>query len=344
MTNEVSSKIRGAGAKKDAGGEGRETSTEGGETNRPALAALRETLQRAPLGAPLRSGGLWLFPILVDGPTADGPGATCTLLADALAAGTAEVTEVSDSGSVPQLIVRNRGASPILAPEGEVLVGAKQNRTVNISLLVAAHTEVVVPVSCVEAGRWQSRGRTFAAGGWAHPKLRAAKVSSVWRGGRDGLRSDQGRVWNEVAAFAADLSVPSSTSDLFESMEAAAAAEPAAAVELPPGTRGVVAAAGGKVIGVDLLASPAMLAAVWPRLWKGYAVEALRSPRPDGPGADTAPTVTRVRRFLLRVGSAARPATETPGLGEALAIDDALFAGTALVWNGAVQHVAAFTL
>ena len=42
----------------------------------------------------------------------------------------------------------------VLFLEGEELVGAKQNRILNTSVLIAAHTKSKIPVSCVEAGRW----------------------------------------------------------------------------------------------------------------------------------------------------------------------------------------------
>ena len=48
--------------------------------------------------------------------------------------------------------------------DGEELIGAKQNRILNTTVLVAAHTEVTIPVSCVEQGRWGYRGRQFRPG------------------------------------------------------------------------------------------------------------------------------------------------------------------------------------
>ncbi len=49
-------------------------------------------------------------------------------LDEALAAKTATVTEVSESGSVPELYFQNEGDLPVLLLDGEELVGAKQNR------------------------------------------------------------------------------------------------------------------------------------------------------------------------------------------------------------------------
>jgi hypothetical protein len=42
----------------------------------------------------------------------------------------------------------------LLLLDGEELVGAKQNRILNTTVLVDAHVTVTIPVSCVEQGRW----------------------------------------------------------------------------------------------------------------------------------------------------------------------------------------------
>jgi hypothetical protein len=70
------------------------------------------------------------------------------------AQGTAVVEESTEDGSVPNLRVINRGDGPLLIPEGEILVGGKQNRVVNVTVLVAAGATFTLPVNCVEQGRW----------------------------------------------------------------------------------------------------------------------------------------------------------------------------------------------
>ena len=51
-----------------------------------------------------------------------------TLGAEAIEANALEVTEVSEGGSVPELLVMSKADTMILLLDGEELVGAKQNR------------------------------------------------------------------------------------------------------------------------------------------------------------------------------------------------------------------------
>ena len=116
------------------------------------LSKLSSTLS---LGIPTTYGHLKLTPILAN----DDPllAIDCISLEDALAAGTTQMTEVSAEGHVPELRVKNSGKAPVLILDGEELVGAKQNRTANVTILVAAYSEIVIPVSCIEAGRWAKK-------------------------------------------------------------------------------------------------------------------------------------------------------------------------------------------
>ncbi|MBA3888316.1 MAG: hypothetical protein H0X67_21705 [Acidobacteria bacterium] len=125
-------------------------------------------MQTNPIGATLSSlvlcpevtfENLAMIPLLAVRPGA----VSYTVLDDALAAGTVEITEISEHGSVPELRVINRGTDPVLIVDGEELLGAKQNRVVNLTILAPAASELTIPVSCVEAGRWRARSRTFAA-------------------------------------------------------------------------------------------------------------------------------------------------------------------------------------
>src|SRR5262245_43265918 len=100
---------------------------------------------------PLRHGALTVVPLL--GPMLAEPDwLTLTEAGDLV-----QVTEVDEAGSVPTLKVVNMTDQPLFLIDGEELVGAKQNRILNTTVLVAARAETTIPVSCVEQGRWGYR-------------------------------------------------------------------------------------------------------------------------------------------------------------------------------------------
>ena len=102
------------------------------------------------------------------------------LLDEALAGGLIEVVEVDKEGSVPELKVINKSPRMVLILDGEELVGAKQNRIVNTSILIQGNYTIVIPVSCVEQGRWSyDSPRFFSQERMMSSGLRAMKSEQV---------------------------------------------------------------------------------------------------------------------------------------------------------------------
>ncbi len=115
----------------------------------------------------------------------------------------ARVTEVSEAGSVPFLKVANGANPPLLLLDGEELIGAKQNRILNTTVLVAAHTDVTILVSCVEQGRWGYRGRQFRPGDASlYASLRARKAAWVSQSVREITNCDLKR-WSRWTSLLA---------------------------------------------------------------------------------------------------------------------------------------------
>jgi hypothetical protein len=77
------------------------------------------------------------------------------------------VTEVTGEGRVPELAFENTSTEKILLVDGDELVGAKQNRILNLTILVGVGQKILIPVSCVEQGRWSYRTRDFRSAGRA---------------------------------------------------------------------------------------------------------------------------------------------------------------------------------
>ena len=138
----------------------------------------------------------------------------------AFAQGGVTVHELEEA-SVNDLLVSNALDVPVLLYEGEEVLGAQQNRTFDVSVLVPAGTELQVPVSCVEAQRWDGGRHEEAftpAPQTAYPELRRAK-SERMRGrlaaGQE-ARADQRAVWSMVAAKARRHGVASPTGALHD--------------------------------------------------------------------------------------------------------------------------------
>src|SRR5262245_27530189 len=149
-------------------------------------------------GTEVTFNSLTIVPLL--GTSSSGP--DYDTLDAALARGTLQITEVTESGHVPEIKVLNTGERPVLIIDGEELVGAKQNRTVNISILIPPAADVIVPVTCVEAGRWDRQSRGFSSSSRTHyaagRAAKSAQVSESLR--REGVaRADQSQVWEGIA-------------------------------------------------------------------------------------------------------------------------------------------------
>src|ERR1043165_2300837 len=133
-----------------------------------------KTLTQHPiqLGEPVTRRGICITPLF---PRND-PHADYLTLEEAVPLGF-HVTELDAEGSVPELIAKNPLDANVLLYDGAELLGAKQNRLLNVPVLVPARSETKIPVSCVEEGRWNARGAQFSPSDQtAYPELRRRKA------------------------------------------------------------------------------------------------------------------------------------------------------------------------
>ena len=85
------------------------------------------------------------------------------LIDDLLEGGRVEIKEFDEHGSVSTISLRNHADLDALILDGTELRGAKQNRMVNLTVIVGKGTDTPIPVSCVEQGRWSYRSRNFSS-------------------------------------------------------------------------------------------------------------------------------------------------------------------------------------
>jgi len=129
------------------------------------------------------------------------------------------VNEVSEAGRVNDLFVFNLSDKYVFFMDGDILMGAKQNRVLNTSVLLAPNSKSTLPVSCVEQGRWSKISDSFIFTDNISPqKIRALKSEAVKANLRSNntYASDQMQVWDEVGKYQAAFSVNSPTMNLNE--------------------------------------------------------------------------------------------------------------------------------
>ena len=247
------------------------------------------------LGEPRSFAGLTILPLYSQSSSVEYIG-----LDEAVARGL-EILEVDEHGVVEELRVKNSLDELVLLYEGEELVGAKQNRIVEWTILAEAHSKLTVPVHCVERGRWAYRSQRFApAAHAAAPELRRHKR--------------QAEVWAEVSTKSARLGIASAT-DAHADLYTARARSLDQYIEALPrlgGQSGALVAIAGEPVCLDFVSRPDVFAGLYRKLLRGYALQAVERPveRPLRRRA--------VERFLSAIDRGSAQMARTAGAGSTL--------------------------
>jgi hypothetical protein len=285
------------------------------------------------IGEPVAYRGIVLAPLF----PRRRPRARYVTLDEAIGLGL-RITEVDGFGSVPEVVARNPSRENVLLYDGEELAGAKQDRILNVTVLVPARTDVRIPVSCVERGRWSARSPAFApARHAAYPELRRRKAERLLaaplrRGGA------QDEVWEAVAEKSIRLGAYSPTgaqADLFAARRREVAGL-RKAFRLEQGQSGAVLALGPDQLCLDWVSRPEAFARLYPKLLDGYLLDALE--RLDGPAAPPG----RPEAFLGRLLAAARRREPSPGLGDDLRLTAKGLVGAGLEVGGELVQLSGF--
>lgn len=225
-----------------------------------------------------------------------------------------QIDEV-DGGNVPELRVTNTTDQPQLILEGDILEGGRQDRMAGETVLVMPGESIVIPVNCVEAGRWNSGRGHNSTGLKGAYSVREARRRSFKAGMGDG----QSEVWNRISRIESGLGEYSETSNFkerarlrqqktFELKRIAGTdaiqferliAEESDEIRTSPallspldGQRGVLIGIGGEIVAAEVFAT----AAAFAERWEGIAIAA----GIDGQFADNRPTTSHAARAFAR--------------------------------------------
>ncbi len=266
------------------------------------------------------------------------PRAAYLTLAEAIPLGF-RVTEVDAAGSVPELVALNPLETSVLLYDGEELLGAKQNRILNVTVLVAAASETRIPVSCVEEGRWHARSATFdSAPQAAYPELRRRKAERLSSEPLS-LGAAQSVVWEALREKAGRHDVASPTgaqADLYHAREDDMAGL-RAAFPLLPGQSGALFALGEASLCLDFVSRPEPFARLYGKLLDGYLLDG--SERLDGEPARP----ERLEQFLAGTASGSRSHRASAGVGEDVRLRGDGVVGSGLELDGELVQLCAFS-
>jgi hypothetical protein len=265
-------------------------------------------------------------------------------LDEAMAEDLIEVVEIDKGGSVPELRVINKSDKMVLILDGEELVGAKQNRIVNTTILIPAMETVVIPVSCVEEGRWSydterfhSEERIMA------PMMRAAKAQQVNFSLRQSgdFRSDQGAIWNEISAKASRRKAESDSmamatiykkdqSNIHEYLQNFAMVD---------SQIGAIFLINGQVVGMDCFGKPETFEKTFKKIIESYALDAIDW---YDSKTESKTSKTKVNNFLTTANDAQVETHPSVGLGTDCRLESKKCAGFALAHEDQVLHLSVF--
>ncbi len=309
---------------------------------------IARALSSITLGDPIACGNLTMIPMVLRAPAGapDQSPLDYLTLDEALASGLTEITEISTQGSVPELRVVNKGRKPVLIVDGEELVGAKQNRVVNLTILVPAATMLHIPVSCVEAGRWSARSRAFSSAPRAQyatgraKRMKQVTMNMAIAGER---MSNQSEVWADIAEKSHRLRAHSPTSAM-EAMyidHAGSIDEYVAACQPVEGQVGALFAVDDVVIGFDLFDRETTLRRMLPKLVRSAAIDAIDTSAKDRRRAHV-PVKPLSELFIAAAAGMPLQSAKAIGLGDDVRLDGGRITGAGLVAHDTVVHLAGF--
>jgi len=260
-------------------------------------------------------------------------------LDDAAAEKLVSVEELLAGGSVPTLRVRNRAKDRVLIVDGSTLIGAKQNRVVNLSIMLASESETEIPVSCVERGRWSLRTPEFEPSYFADHALRGKMCRGTTASLREAkeVRPDQGEVWEHVEGMLGGFGADSPTRAyhaLYEKL-GQKLSDDEAYLKVPENACGVAVEIDGSLRAVDLFDKPRTLQKLWPRLVRSYLVSALY---PQSIGSKK----IGVKEFLEHAFGSTSESYEPVGVGTTMRLTNAECEGAALVCDSELVHLSLF--
>jgi len=197
-------------------------------------------------------------------------------LEDALKQNWIEITEM-EGGRVPQVRITNNSKHMIYLMGGEILTGCKQDRILAGDILLAPGTkDLLVPVFCVEQGRWNFTSANF----YSKENLGTFKLRSA---AQTKAPSAQSEIWNQIASENRKMGVASDSSAYQAAYDKEENKAEIARIEqtfqnvphLYEDTTGVIIGLAGRIVSADIFANEDLFKKQWPKILKSSALSSI---------------------------------------------------------------------
>lgn len=295
------------------------------------------------IGNPGNYENLTLFPLYRD----DEPVIEYLMLDEALAKSAITITEINETGRVSELKVRNDSDIAVLLLDGEELAGSKQDRILNTTILVAPNSTLIIPVSCVEQGRWHYKSRTFYSGDRMYKPTdrgkKARRVLASMKVGK-GFSAGQSEVWEEVACLHKKFGNRSKThamADVYDDQKRNLDAY-IKGCTIADGQTGFVALINGKIIGLEVLSRSYAMQRAFPKFIRSYALDAIDMRMTDSNSRTV--STEDVTQWIFSIDPKNKSMNKSPGLGDDLRWDETGTVGCMFNYDKEIIHAAVFSV
>ena len=212
---------------------------------------------------------------------------------------------------------------------------------------VKEKSELIIPVSCTEQGRWSYQSDEFSnPENILSHRIRAQKAVSV----SDSLKqsgnyqSDQGAIWEGIQELSASAEIHSPTGamkDVYEGKKVDLE-EYIKAFQCLPHQKGMFVFMGGEVAGWDMLSRESAFEVIFPKLVKSYAMDAvLEKGKKKGSGQKP---LEEARDFLEGIKECEEKKYPSTGQGLDYRFEGKDQVGSALVYSDKVIYMAFFKM
>ncbi|MEO0275732.1 MAG: DUF6569 family protein [candidate division WOR-3 bacterium] len=293
-------------------------------------------IERIEVGEPFFIKNLLLYPLYFENGSKFNPFS----LDEALNNKIVRIEEVN-GGKINEVIFKNLSNERVFAIDGEEIIGALQNRVINTAFLAEEKTEFLLPVTCVEEGRWSGNKKEFSSGEMSFVTIRSVLCKTVNKSlyEKKKFEANQSIVWEKVRETLKSLKVNSKTLSMHDTYNQCKDEIEKYIEDLNfNSANGLIAFAGKDFLCMDFFNSKNLFNKYKLKILKGYAIDAL-SRRNE---TTNIRKKEEIEEIIHEIKNSKKDKFKSISLGNEIRFETKNFVGRALEYNDEILHLAVF--